>query len=579
MPHRYIAILGGQSRSCDVKRNAGSMLREAGLQPRLLADSIDVFATEETPTLSIPGGSLLVGRIFRHDGTPLRSADEFPGPLNQHQLREFLLRHCWGEYVLVQPSADGTAGAIIMRDPSGGVPCFYSSGPESRFATSDISLATRHGLFRKSIDWDFIAQFLVYPHHMTKRTAVVGVTELLPGFLLHAKTNDITIEQKWSPWEFVAAGRRHQDAEEAAAHIRASILTATRAWARTDRSILLEISGGLDSSIVAACLRGTDTDLSCCTLTTPVPGADERRYASLVAADLGVTLHVEELGFQLARFDAPPPAWSVAPRIGTLQHALNDAMIAVGDRMGVASQFSGGGGDTVFCYLGNAAPAADAFRERGMFAGVSAVRALSHLHQCTFWKAARLTLTKLVHPSKTPYVADLTLLNPQMAAVPCPSHPWFDAPRGALPGDRRRIQLLADMQVYRHGVWRGARRDFRIPLMSQPVVEACLRTPTWMWIAGGRNRSVARAAFSDLLPPEVLNRRSKGDFSQYLGATWRHNKHRMRDFLLEGELQARGLLAPDDIRQSVQRHRPPRDESFFRTFDLCMVENWVRHQR
>ena len=126
---------------------------------------------------------------------------------------------------------------------------------------------------------------------------------------------------------------------------------------------------------------------------------------------------------------------------------------------------------------------------------------------------------------------------------------------------------------------RGALRDLRMPLLSQPVVEACLSVPAWMWIAGGRNRSVARLAFSDALPREVLDRRSKGDFSQYLGAVWQRQKYRMRDFLMGGELYARGLLDQGPLEEFFLRRLPSRDQSFMRIFELCTIENWVRHQR
>lgn len=578
MPYSYLAILGGQDRSSDAARSMRFRLGKSGLLPRLCTESVTLFATAETPTLLASRNSVLVGRVFRTDGTPLRDGAAFPASLDQQQLREFLMEHCWGDYVLLQSSPGGTADTIVMRDPSGGVPCFYSTGPELRFLTSDVSLATEHGLHRKHIDWEFIAQCLIYPHQVTQGTALTGIRELLPGSLLRLCDAEIATEQAWSPWDFVSAERREDSAEEAAARVRESVLTATRAWAEIDRSVLLELSGGLDSSILAACLRHTTASVSCCTLVTPVPGADERQYARLVTDDLGVELHVEELDFGLARFDAPPPPWSVAPRINILQHALNETMSTVGELEGVNSHFSGGGGDTIFCYLGNAAPAADAFRERGVAAGLNSIRDLSHLHQCTLWKAARLTLNKLFRRPKGLYEADFTLLGPEVPHTPPACHPWFESPPGALPGDQRRIQLLAGTQLYRHAMSRGT-RDLRMPLLAQPVVEACLTVPAWMWIAGGRNRSVARAAFADHLPGEVLNRRSKGDFSQYLGAVWRRNKDQMRDYLLDGELQARGLLAPPDtLRDFFQRHLAPRDESFFRIFDLCKIESWVRHQ-
>ena len=580
MSYRYLAILENGQAGNSATRNASPALQQSGLLPRLVTDSISMFAPEDTPTMLIPGGSILVGHLFREDGTPLRQAEELPDSLNQVQLRAFVVNHCWGEYVLIQSSQNGNSGPelAITRDPSGGVPCFYSPGTQPRFATSDISLATKHGLYQKQIDWDFITHCLLYPHLMTPRTSLAGIRELLPGCILHVRASSITLDQVWSPWNFVAANRRHTDYNEASACVRHSVMTAVAAWARTDRSILLELSGGLDSSIIASCLRSTDVEVGCCTLITPVPGADERQYATLVADDLGVALQAEELAFEAVRIDAPPPPWSVAPRINVLQHALNETMTKASG-LELLSHFSGGGGDTIFCYLGNASPAADAFLERGLFAGFGAIQELSDLHQCTLWKAAQLTLKKLVRPPKPPYRADRSLLNSTLVAVPADEHPWFVAPPGALPGDRERIQYLAGTQLYRHGMWRGATRDLRLPLLSQPVAQACLSVPSWMWIAGGRNRSVARTAFSDRLPEQVLNRRSKGDFAQYLGAAYRRNKDRMQDFLLEGELQGRNLLAHDDLRDFFQRRMSPRDQSFFRILDLCMIENWVRHQR
>nr|WP_281268535.1 asparagine synthase-related protein [Fulvimonas soli] len=101
----------------------------------------------------------------------------------------------------------------------------------------------------------------------------------------------------------------------------------------------------------------------------------------------------------------------------------------------------------------------------------------------------------------------------------------------------------------------------------------------WMWIAGGRNRAVARSAFAEMLPRQVLERRSKGSFMGYSGAVYRRNKNAMRNFLLDGQLQAHGLLDTDALRRAFDGDVAPRDRSLTRIFDLCMVENRVRHQR
>ncbi len=133
--------------------------------------------------------------------------------------------------------------------------------------------------------------------------------------------------------------------------------------------------------------------------------------------------------------------------------------------------------------------------------------------------------------------------------------------------------------MFRDDLARGAHRRLYMPLLSQPVVEACLRVPTWMRIAGGINRSVARSAFSDVLPRAIRERRSKGTFTSYSGAAFRKNKALMPDFLLSGQLQAQQVLDTEALRAFFDIDGGgPRNPSFQRVFELCMVENWVRHQ-
>ena len=148
-----------------------------------------------------------------------------------------------------------------------------------------------------------------------------------------------------------------------------------------------------------------------------------------------------------------------------------------------------------------------------------------------------------------------------------------------LPRPLRNVPVfdLAGNQLFADATVRADGRRVRMPLLSQPVVEACLRVPSWMWIEGGRNRAVARSAFSGLLPQDVLNRRSKGTFMNYTFSAYARNKETVRDFLLDGRLRARGLLNVQAVNLLLDTPRPPRDRSFLRIFDLCMIENWIRN--
>lgn len=119
----------------------------------------------------------------------------------------------------------------------------------------------------------------------------------------------------------------------------------------------------------------------------------------------------------------------------------------------------------------------------------------------------------------------------------------------------------------------------RFPLLAQPVLEACLRTPSWMWIDGGLNRAVARDAFADRLPPGIRQRRSKGSYTGFLAGIYERNREVIRSMLVDGELASAGLLDIPALKAYIAQDLAPRDLSFLRLFDLCAVEAWIRTQR
>lgn len=571
--YRYLAVR--KNTSADVHRSdMADVLERIGLAKRWDTADVALYASADTPVVGAGSAAVLIGHVFTRSGKPV-AVDDLPASGRVSDLVQYLVAKCWGEYVLLHSSMDD-GRLTVMRDPSGGADCVYAE--DGRFITSDVTSASEAGLFARTVDWDFIGNGLVYPHHKSQRTGLVGLRQLLPGCQLQLDRSNPSVSVIWSPWTFVSPGQRYRDPRQAAADLEQVVRSTVRTWAETDGSLLLELSGGLDSSIVAACLQGAQAQVACCNLVTPVPGADERAYAASMAAVLGTELHVATLGFDDHYLDRSPPPQAVAPSTWFLQHASNELKETLGARLGVQSFFSGGGGDSVFSWIRTAAPAADAIRERGLLAGARSVTELAELHQCTVWKAGRLTARKLLAPPKPPRRPDLSFLLPGAAQEVLDPHPWFSAPADALPGDRERIFDLAGTQVFRDGLARGTKRRLRMPLLSQPVMETCLRVPTWMWIKDARDRAMARYAFAGVLPPEIFHRRSKGTFVNYSGAAYRRHKDRLRTYLLSGQLASRGLLDTAALAQFFDRELAPRDNAFMRVFELCAVENWVRHQ-
>lgn len=574
MEHRYIALLDIASDSSDAMEAPALALQAAGLTCLASTPHLCIFGDSHTKLRRLSEHAWLIGHLFAN-------APEAPAPLTSESvtpLHQRLLADFWGEYVLIELIHGASRAVRILRSPSGGVACMHAVADGQGFVTSDVALALGSGLCERRIDWNYIAQALNFTHLHTARTGIDGVRELLPGCVLMLDPKQVDVRAAWSPWDHVADANRFRDPTEAARSVRHAVSATVNAWAQTDRHLLLELSGGLDSSIVGACLSQTEARVTCCNLTSPHSGTDERQYARLVSDLLGTDLHTLTVDADIARFDFEPPADSATPGMGVSHHGADAALHQAATAHAPASFISGAGGDTVFCYLGNASPAADAFRERGLAAGLRSVGDLSTLYDCHLPKALRLTLRKMRRGPKHTRPADHTFLAPSARLSTSAPHPWLEVPPGAYIGDVERIGALVGTQGYWDGMARNRRWPVRLPLLSQLVVETCLRVPTWMWIRTGLNRAVARDAFADVLPHDILHRRSKGTYVTLAGALYAEHKRAMLGFLDSGHLNAQGLLDMDAVRNTIRSDVPAKDTSFFRIFDLCMIENWIRHQ-
>jgi len=113
------------------------------------------------------------------------------------------------------------------------------------------------------------------------------------------------------------------------------------------------------------------------------------------------------------------------------------------------------------------------------------------------------------------------------------------------------------------------------PLLTQPVQELCLAIPSWLWAHGGRDRAVARAAFADLLPSEIVNRRSKGAVDGFCFRLFTHNRSLIRKLLSDGYLSSQGLLDRTALDSWFDTPIPSRDASYFRILSLVDIEIWL----
>ena len=130
-------------------------------------------------------------------------------------------------------------------------------------------------------------------------------------------------------------------------------------------------------------------------------------------------------------------------------------------------------------------------------------------------------------------------------------------------------------QNFAEGFSRQAPLEMINPLLSQPVVELCLSIPSWKWIKGGRDRAVARQAFSNMLPDAIVTRRTKGGPSAFYRQIVEHYRDAMRERLLGGELARRGIVDRVAVEAFFASPIDEQGHAYVRVLDLSDAEAWV----
>jgi asparagine synthase (glutamine-hydrolysing) len=240
---------------------------------------------------------------------------------------------------------------------------------------------------------------------------------------------------------------------------------------------------------------------------------------------------------------------------------------------------TGNGGDNIFGYSQSAAAVADRYLSEGVGAGL--FRTLGDVCRqtgCSIREAA-IGAVRLVRASPSYRWKPRTeLLHPdvlgQLAGCSL-EHPWLDAPASALPGKAGHIAAILRVLP---SLVPGRSRFAPVlnPLLSQPVMEACLAIPSWQWRAHGADRAVARAAFAHDLPELIVKRRSNWGPDGFTAQLVRHYRAAIRERLLEGHLAAARLVDSLAIERLLAEDRPTMGEDRTRLLSLLSTEAWLR---
>jgi asparagine synthase (glutamine-hydrolysing) len=114
------------------------------------------------------------------------------------------------------------------------------------------------------------------------------------------------------------------------------------------------------------------------------------------------------------------------------------------------------------------------------------------------------------------------------------------------------------------------------PLKSQPLMELSLRTPLYVLRDGGRDRALARRAFSADLPREIVDRRSKSYGNLDVQRSVAHNMSLARELLLDGFLVREGFVDRLRLEEVISGRLTTIQSGIVEICTYLDVEAWIR---
>lgn len=525
--------------------------------------------------------AVVIGRLFDRSGASAVAAIPDGAAARRLTSPDNLVEEYWGAYLAITAEADGFRA---LRDPTGLMPCYVGEFEGSVFLASDVRALLAARGAPSPVDWDRMFEFLQAPGIRRRATCLEGIEELPPGVLTDFGNRDRSERRLWTPWTFTDAERRISS-DQAVAALHDSVCSRIAAIGGEFDNIVVGMSGGLDSSIVCAALAAAGQSFTALTMYSDDPSGDERAYARLVASKTGAPLHEHRYGAE--RIDLSKPVSAHLPRpvgrpfMQEIERAYRTEVAA----HGYDAIFTGNGGDNVFCYLHSAAPVVDRLRSARARRGVARTFVdMCRITQCDVATMARATLSLLVRRSPRAPDPDLRLINAhRQGAEWTPAlTPYLEEAIGcqdiaaSLPGKRAHVELLVRIQNHVDGYDRSLLPPAIPVLLAQPIVETCLRIPTWDWCRGGINRAIAREAFGAALPAPVIARRSKSGPESLIAEVFELGRPVLRDMLLGGALRDNRIIDAAAVEAALDDPAVTRGQLLYRLLELAEAEAWAR---
>jgi asparagine synthase (glutamine-hydrolysing) len=491
----------------------------------------------------------------------------------------------------------------LARDRLGIKPLFYRADKDGLVFASELRGLLAGPRFERRLDPRALSAYLDFGFVPAPHTILEGVAKLPPGALLEWSEGQLRITRWWSLPPSPEGGEPPAGWREG---LYARLVDAVRLQLRSDVPIGCFLSGGVDSTLLAALAMRERGELATFSLSFPeYPRFDESSAARDAARRLGTDHRVVPLRARDVEREAPAIVAGVdEPFADSSLVPVYALSRAARERVTVA--LSGDGADELFAgyrrygaarWLARWHRLPSALR-RGLLE--PALRGLRDDRATPFGDLARRVHKVLdadglgddaLHFAMARIFGEAEKRRLAPALAECASAGFEELRerrRGVGGSDALDRQLRVDLgvglpddmltKVDRASMAHGL--EVRVPYLDHRLVEHAARLPSALKLRGGRSKAALLDVFGATLPRRV-RRRAKWGFEAPLSA-WLRGPLRplVRDALARERVARSGLFDARRVGELVARHERGETDASWRIWSLVVVSEWVaRHGR
>jgi asparagine synthase (glutamine-hydrolysing) len=510
-----------------------------------------------------------------------------------------LMHEYWGYYVaaLLYPAQ---SCSLVMRSPVSPLACFHANLGSLTLFFCHLDDFAALELMPLSINWDSVTAQVAGGDYLTGETAIKNITSMECGECLECRPDGRSKHTYWDPRSFLR-DRSLVEFSDAAQTIRNTTEYCVNALSSPHRHVLVTLSGGLDSSIVLSSLSRSPHGPTITAVNYNSRGTgDERRFARSAARTVNCKLveRVRNQALDLRRIDECNR--TVRPVLNFSAPDTEARNVALARELQASAIFNGELGDNVFGSHPGPGALIECIRHLGLGRrGLSVATDYAMLKRESLWRTLASVRDEHRSVAQNPnfnstmemrrHYGEARARSMMLASSEAEEHsramgdrfvhPWLRESRLIAPGAHSLLfGLITVTSTTYHSPFSAPSDPPMVsPLVSQPLVEAALCIPAYLHCKNGQDRSIARFAFRDALPTEVIQRGlGKGGPTLWVKDVVENNCEFLREYLLSGILVRERLID----RQKLQAMLSPRIAKSTviasEIFAKLYIEAWLR---